>query len=92
MVFIFTADDRFRGKGSISQRRGIFAAHFAAVKWHSCANGRFRSCETTGEMRVWRRKWEFLGVEDFVEHFAAAKLRGRGYEMALMCPEGVLQL
>ena len=37
-------------------------------------------------------KMGVLGVEDFVEHFAAAKLRGRGYEMALMCQEGVLQL
>ena len=56
----------FHRGGSISQRRAIFAAHFAtaklggcAAKWHSCAKGVFRSYETPYEIVFWLRKWSF---------------------------------
>ena len=47
-VFIFAKEGRFRSGGSISQRRGIFAAHFAVAKhpakWgFGCENGVFKA-------------------------------------------------
>ena len=94
----------FRSGWSISQQWEDFTAdgHFGSP-FHSCkmrlegcemalvCKGWFRSCETTCEMGVQLRKWEFLGVEDFAKHFAVAKW-GEVYEMALVCQRGVSQL
>ena len=49
----FAAEEHFRSPfRSYEMRRG-------AAKWHSCAKGWFRSCETTCEMGLWLRKLDF---------------------------------
>ena len=97
MEFITFKKD-VKGRFLFLQQMGIFIAHFAAAKWgwraakwHSCARGWFRSCETTCEMGVRLQKLEFLGVEDFAEHFAAAKWGegGRGPAKWHSCAKGV---
>ena len=59
----YGAAKTFRSQMGFSQPGAIFAAHFAAAKWgwaaakwHSCAKGVFRSCETPCEMRLSLRK------------------------------------
>ena len=63
VVLIFAAEGGFRNERAFSQRRPLFAAHFAAAKlgycaakWHTSAKGVFRSCETPCEMRLSLRK------------------------------------
>ncbi|WKA03408.1 hypothetical protein VitviT2T_021518 [Vitis vinifera] len=58
----YGAAKTFRSQMGFSQPGAIFAAHFAAAKWgwaaakwHSCAEGVFRSCETPCEMGLWLR-------------------------------------
>ena len=78
----------FRNRGAISQRIGIFAAHFAAAKWeretkkwHSCAKGWGYGYEN----------WIFkaLGISQSISQL---RNEARGCEMALVCQWGVSQL
>ena len=55
----YGAAKSFHSQMGFLQPGAIFVAHFTAVKWgwaaakwHSCAKGWFRSCETTCEMGV----------------------------------------
>ncbi|WJZ82808.1 hypothetical protein VitviT2T_002533 [Vitis vinifera] len=75
----YGAAKTFRSQMGFSQPGAIFAAHFAAakwgwaaVKWHSCAKGVFRSCETPCEMGLWLRKLE---ISHFAGFAAISQLR-----------------
>ena len=60
----YGAAKTFRSQMGFLQPGAIFATHFpaakwgwAAVKWHSCAKGVFRNCETPCEMGLWLRNF-----------------------------------
>ena len=68
----------FHSRWAILQRgmdfaeEGHFRNHFTVAKWHSCAKGWFRSCETTCEMG-YNYKNVILRHGGFRSLFAAAK-------------------
>ena len=75
---------------------------YCATKWHSCAKGVFRSCETPYEIGLRAAKhpakWGF-GCENWIfyalgisQPFQSHEIGVGGCEMALVCQEVVSQL
>ena len=94
-MFNFATNGNFRSEGAFRQ---YFAAHFTAAKWgygaakwHSCAKGWFRSCETPFEMASRLRNEGFQGVK-VSQPFCNCEMDVRGYEMALVCQRVTSQL
>ena len=91
----FVAARRYRSEGNFDID---FAAHFAATKWaydaakwHSCAKGWFRSCETSFEMAPRLRNGGSQGVES-LQPFRSCETGVLGCEMALVCQGASSQL
>ena len=61
-----------------------FRNHFTAAKWHSCAKGWFRSCETPFGMASRLRNGGFQGVE-VPQPFRSCETDVLACEMALVC-------
>ena len=87
----FAEEGPFRNEVPFSQPRAVFATHFTAVKWHSCAKGCFVGVFPTTK---WGLGCEIEFLKGLVISHRISQLRngGIGCEMALVCQGGVSQL
>ena len=94
VVLIFAEEGGFRNEWAFSQRRPLFVAHFAVVKWgycaakwHSCAKGVFRSHFTAAKWGFGCENWRFhaLGIS---QPFCSCEMRVKGLRNGTRVPRG----